>query len=119
LNIIKGIGGFYEVRHDGIKVTDSDTNSYTTGSCSTWTFLPTTHTVFTDNANKFKVAILTFATFIEILILAFFGVTLIKLFKEDKVDLELLKDAAIGFIILQIILLVGSALVIAFGEVIF
>jgi len=42
LNIIKGIGGFYEVRHDGIKVTDSDTNSYTTGSCSTWTFLPTT-----------------------------------------------------------------------------
>ncbi len=88
----------------------------------TFTFLVRDNTPPTpplqEPASRFTIGILTFATFIEILILAYFAVTFIKLFKEDKVDLELLKDVAIGFITLEIILLVGSALIIVFGELI-
>ena len=118
LNIIKGTGGFYEVRHNGIKVTDSDTNQYTTSSCSTWTFSPTTHTVFTNNSNKFRDSILVFAGLLEILILAFFGITLIRMYKKDELDITILKNAAIGFVILQLILLTGIVLVTTFGEVV-
>jgi len=38
MNSIKGDDGYYDIYHNGVKLTKSNTNDYTMSSCSTWIF---------------------------------------------------------------------------------